>query len=149
MRTLLSIDPGRCTGWAYWVDSSLTACGVTEVGANPCPAVSTLLNGCQALIVELPQVYRAAESKGDPNDLIQVAVEVGRWVERGTVCGSRVRLVRPAEWKGQTPKEVHHRRVQRALGAQELARLPDLPKTKAHNMMDAIGLGLWQLERMR
>jgi hypothetical protein len=101
MQTLLSIDPGRCTGWAYWRNSQLEACGVTSVGSNPCPAVSMLLAGCQALVIELPQVYRAAQSKGDPNDLIQVAVEYRLWLQRGPDEASRVER---ADTQGRSPQ---------------------------------------------
>lgn len=148
-RTLLSIDPGNCTGFAYFLDGRLIRTGVTTVDAPQCPAAGILLAGCQALIVELPQVYRAAQSKGDPNDLIKVALGVGRWIERGTVCGASVTLVKPSEWKGQVPKDIHHKRVLAALDKSEAAAIPQMAQSQRHNALDAVALGLWRLGRLR
>lgn len=143
---LLSIDPGRDTGWAFWVDGYLTECGLTSVEADNCRA-KYLFPWVDETIIELPQVYRAAQSKGDPNDLIKVAVEVGQWKERAKKA--RCTLVHPAEWKKQVPKDIHHNRVMECLYTYERGKIPPLPKTKAHNVLDAIGLGLWYLKRMR
>jgi hypothetical protein len=151
MAYLLAIDPGRCTGWALFTAScELHTCGVTSIASKdiwPLEWVEhpTHLN----VVIELPQIYRAAQSKGDPNDLIQVAEEVGRWRGRFESIGVLPSLVKPAEWKGQVPKDVHHARASKVLFPAELARIPKLPKTQAHNMMDAVALGLWRLSRMR
>lgn len=141
MTLLLAIDPGNCTGFAWFRGDELLECGVTTVDA---PTMSLRPD---RLVVELPQVYDAAHSKGDPNDLIGVAVQVGRWVERYRGLES-IRLVKPATWKGQVPKEIHHGRILRKLALREQGVMPSLPKTKAHNMLDAVGLGMWALGRM-
>lgn len=145
---LLSIDPGRDTGWAFFDNGVLVECGLTSVGMPNCRA-TYLLCFADSVIVELPQVYRAAQSKGDPNDLIKVAVEVGQWKERSKLARGPCTLVHPAEWKKQVPKDIHHMRIMEHLYALERGKIPALPKTKAHNVLDAIGLGLWHLKRIR
>lgn len=148
MRTLLSIDPGMCTGWAFFRAGMLERCGVTTVDAPLCPALA-LIPHCSDLVVEWPQVYRPGQSKGDPNDLIKVAVEVGRWIERADLAGAATSTPTPNEWKGQVPKGVHHARAKGCLTPSELGTLPILPESKAHNMLDAVALGLWRLGRLR
>lgn len=149
MARLLAIDPGNCTGFAVFDSTVLTYCGVTTVDQNPELVYSLGMN--DEIVIELPQVYRAAQSKGDPNDLIKVALQVGRWMERAIVRRVPVHLVKPNEWKGQVRKEIHHERVRKLLHSPELdfVNSTRLPETKAHNMLDAVGLGLWRLGRMR
>ena len=51
-------------------------------------------------------------------------------------------LVHPRVWKGQRPKDVDNRWTLSQLDADELA-----VAGKNHNVLDAIGLGLWRLKR--
>ena len=53
-------------------------------------------------------------------------------------------LVKPAEWKGQVPKKIMNERVLSKLSAQERAIVKD-----NHNAIDAVGLGLHVLGRLR
>lgn len=136
---LTAIDPGVCTGWASFYSGHLALCGITnELRYLP-----------GDIVIEKPQVYRATRSKGDPNDLIDLAILVGRYVER---CNGDVTLVTPAEWKGQVPKHIHARRILDALtdGERRVATVESakLSKSSRHNMIDAIGLGLWKLGRL-
>src|SRR6185312_16842694 len=98
----------------------------------------------RAVLIECPQVYRHHLSKGDPNDLIKLAVGVGRYAEFFENRGAKVALVLPAEWKGQIPKEVHHARVMSALTRHEAAKLLEgckfVADGKRHNVMDAVAL---------
>lgn len=130
-----AIDPGACTGWAVFVDRVLYACGA-ERDASAVPV------GGDLVVIERPQIYRASKSKGDPNDLITLALLAGRYQERALVAGARVELVLPAAWKGSVPKAVHNKRVLASLTPQERALVPD-----DHNAIDAAGLGKWRLER--
>lgn len=143
---IVAIDPGRCTGWAITDGGGCVHdAGVTTVDRG----LPFALHGA-TLVIEVPQVYRAAMSKGNPNDLIKVAIEVGRWIERARIVGADVIEVHPATWKGQIPKEVHHARILRELRPEELARLGGcmaLPESKRHNAMDAVGLALWRAGR--
>jgi hypothetical protein len=95
-------------------------------------------------VVECPQVYQAKFSKGDPNDLVNVALVAG-------ACASAfvsVDIVRPHEWKGNIPKAVHHRRVMRDAPEFVQRSIAAIKQTTLrHNAIDAYALGLWYLER--
>lgn len=97
--------------------------------------------------IELPQVYREAKLKGDPNDLIDLAAVVG-----AICCNSlpgRKNVYLPREWKGQTPKAIFIERAKKRLSLEELQAVR-LPKAKilAHNVWDSVALGLVHLGRM-
>lgn len=55
------------------------------------------------------------------------------------------RLVRPGRWKGNVPKDVHHRRVVQELSLAER----DLCTELNHDGWDAVGLWLWAVGRVR
>lgn len=145
MSQVLAIDPGNDLGWALFEDGQLIFAGLN----NPSTA---LLDGARA-IIERPQVYRSSQSKGDPNDLITLAIGVGQMKERLESRGVQVDLVLPTTWKGQTPKEIHHKRVLARLSPTEKTRLDGCLSCVArgvrHNVLDAVGLGLWFLRRGR
>ncbi len=138
--TYLAIDPGIHTGWAV-LDSAgtLHACGKGE-------AFPILSN--RAAIIECPQVYRAGKSKADPNNLITLAVRVGRYQERLIAAGVPCDLVLPAKWKGQLPKDTHHLRVDATLSERErhvvsqIARLPG-ERGYSEDVWDAVALAKW------
>lgn len=161
----VAIDPGKhgC-GFATYLDGVLVhAAYVSGLGgaahpllevAGPVGALVDQLLAALAydkvdeLVIERPQVYDAPQQRGDQNDLIDLAVVVGGLL--GTLSG-RCRaslLVRPAEWKGQTPKDITETRAKARLSTSELAAI-ELPKAKTvqHNVWDAVALGLWRLGR--
>lgn len=130
-----------------------------------------------ALVIERMRVYANKPGKGeDPNDLIDVtqaaAFAEGAIVARG---GPRALWVYAADWKGQIKKPIHHRRIWSVLTPSERAvlaaaigmtqeaihekieaackRLAVTGKVTgyawtAHNLFDAVGLGLWHLKRV-
>lgn len=98
------------------------------------------------VVVEVPQVYPSSRAKGNPNDLIRVALAAGG---AAVAVGGVVRLVRPHEWKGSVPKEIHNRRTLAKLDREEVEAFEgvDLPPYLRHNALDAVGIGLWRLGR--
>jgi hypothetical protein len=149
---LVAIDPGKVTGVAVFLDvlRSATVC-TEEQCLMAIENAAPIRQGKPAgdCIIEIPQVYLGQQQKGDQNDLINLAVTVGRYVDRATACGFRVKLVKPREWKGQLPKDVCWQRVRETLTSSELANMEKVPKSRAHNMHDAIGLGTWFQKRWR
>ena len=137
---LLAIDPGKDTGWARFIHGRLEACGL---GVPPIVKAA-------AVIIECPE-YRAHD-RVNPNDLIALAVRVGREVERAARAGITAELVRPTVWKGSVPKNIHQPRIVHALTREEHVILDDVlglhAKSKGHNVIDACGIGLWALERL-
>lgn len=102
------------------------------------------------LVWERPQVYRASKSKGDPNDLIGLAA-IGNGVAAAGTWHYGVLAPTPAQWCGQVKKATkgsawkspRGMRIKSRLTAAELALVPD-----QHDVVDAVGLGLWALERL-
>lgn len=134
----LALDPGNCSGWALFSCGVLVSCGVTK------PGKELALDFVDRAIVEIPQIY--PRSDVDPNDLVKLAYSAGLLV--GTLAsGATTRLVRPREWKRQTPKPIHNRRVLGRLGAEERGVYEDAARGIAaglrNNAIDAIGLGLY------
>lgn len=150
---LVAIDPGKVTGVAAFLGEALhmaTACSEEQCLMfieNYAPIRQGKFAG--DCIIEIPQIYPGQQQKGDQNDLIKLAVMVGRYSDRATACGFNVKLVKPREWKGQLPKDVCWRRVRETLTPLELNVMAKLPKSRAHNMHDAIGLGTWFQKRWR
>lgn len=139
---IISIDPGAKTGWAQFSQGWLVACGATK------KPYEVPIQG-KVVIIEKPQIYRGRLQKGDQNDLITLAMLAGRHQERALRAGAQVELPTPGEWKGQVKKEIHHPRILAALTTEEQWRVSYAsggPAVKPdHNMLDAIGLGLWWL----
>lgn len=148
--SVLAIDPGRDTGWAFLDDAGeLVMCGLGE------PPHS---NG-HHVVIERPQVYRSRASKGDPNDLITLAIQVGRYTERAVFAGSTFEHVLPRDWKATVDADVLCHRVVASLTEHEraflfgvlepLARKPmileHLTAGRRHNVIDAVGLAKWSV----
>ena len=77
--TVLAIDPGLDTGWAVLRDGKLVNAGI---GAPPHAAILE----CTHVLIERPQVYRPGASKGNPNDLITIKTNEGKF-NPDTVAG--------------------------------------------------------------
>jgi hypothetical protein len=146
---LLAIDPGkRAVGWSLWTGEALYGAGYQPFD-NLCVLRSWLVAKFPSkIVIEKPQVYPGARAKGDPNDIVDLAIIVG-------ACASILsdaRVVYPGQWKGQVPKTVHHARAISKLGTIErdffVKTLQDVHKTKQHNVYDAVALGLWALGRL-
>lgn len=153
-----SIDPGTSSGLAVWEGSTLThaqllndSTTANALGGHDrclCELETGLATGVLArpagLVIELPQVY--GERKTDPNDLILLAVLVGR-VQN--LVGVETQLVKPREWKGQVPKDVMVRRVWKALTEEERERIQE-PRCRSlrHNLLDGVGIGLAMRQRL-
>lgn len=148
MTHLLCFDPGETTGVAWFVDHELSRAWATkfeELIKSPPRG----FDGQQAdVVIEQPQ-WRPRD-RVDINDLIKLALKTGE-LRHYYRSHAHVVLVVPTTWKGSVPKGIHNERVLRALTPAELARVPRRPRARTpdHNAVDAIGLGLWKLGRMR
>ncbi len=145
-RVYLAIDPGNDTGWAlYRGYDQLLVCGLGD--PRKCYDSYITFGGGVTLsvIIEKPMVYRARLSRGNPNDLITLAIGVGEYKEFFQSRGATVKMVLPHEWKGSVPKDAHNKRVIQELGPSDLAVLESAfhvtAKSKWHNVVDAVALG--------
>lgn len=97
------------------------------------------------MVIELPQVYIASRSKGDPNDLIALAGVVGafaHWFAGMTTTCS------PHSWKGTVPKAIMNARILKHLSPEEQSKIEKAPKSLLHNTLDSVGIGLAHLNRL-
>jgi hypothetical protein len=142
---LLSIDPGADTGWALFEETGrLSDCGLGE------PSAYMHMLRVWDLIIEQPIVYPRAKSR--PNDLITLALCAGELKGRLHREGRRAEYVKPFEWKGQVPKKKHQPRIWAVLDEREHALLlretGKVLEGEGHNIVDAVGIGLWRLGRL-
>jgi len=142
---ILGIDPGlNATGLGALYDGRMSqqtirpdinhhnlAFRVREI-AEKVRLATCDLYGLDLLVIEKPQVYERWKSKGDPNDLVDLAVLVGALIV--VIPAKRILLPQPQQWKGSVPKRIHHRRIR--------TLYPDLGRCSA-DAMDAVGLALY------
>lgn len=161
--TFIAVDPGtRFTSVSVWKDRKLTRvlafrsehetlAGRIDEMANE--AVMTIVEEPAYSVVEVPRVYpddkRGGEKKKnvDPEDLISLTLVAGGFLLLG-----RPIIVRPQEWKGNLPKDVCKRRIEKILKPEELLTAKivySYPGTLQHNLWDAIGIGLFACGRFR
>lgn len=142
---LLAIDPGACTGWALYEGHTLAACGLGDPRLSSKHKVLELTR----VVVEHPW-HRPGDRRSVPNDEIKLGVLAGEW---GGLYRqwAPVKYYFPHQWKGSVPKDIQNARDWARLSSQEqdvvnrAAR--GMAAGKRHNMMDAIGLGLFGLGR--
>ncbi len=156
MSHILAIDPGlRATGYAYFRHGTLAQCGIKGSRARERAEAAAVIGRelavefrrpLDALIVEVPQVYQARLLKGDPNDLVSVALVAGATLQLPAL----IRLaVSPHQWKGNVPKEVTRSRVLFGISPAERLLISEsgVAPSLQHNIYDAVGIGLWYLRR--
>jgi len=157
---LVSIDPGvHACAVVAWVapTSSPTASGVTLYrGAltTPCGAAETPLQVLELLeawgfagapvCVEVPVKYPTRRSTHkDIDALLGVVAGI-----RGAYPVDRFFGVTPFAWKGNTPKGIQASRILSAITQAEHDAVSWPKKSLRHNVIDAIGIGLWKLGRL-
>ena len=142
----LSIDPGtKEMGWALWEDNELSMCGLAR-GKNWIETVQALPKfTLKKLTIEDQQIYR--RSPINAHSLLAVARVVGAVIAYYDFVPSVI--VAPAKWKGQLPKDVCNRRTLAKLTQSELKQFDSAPcpASLKHNLIDAIGIGLWASRR--
>lgn len=138
---ILAIDPGATQGWAFFVDNRLIMCGVRKEEHAFVPSLFIT----PIIVIERPQVYTSRPV--DSNDLITLAILVGRLSAQYEALGLTVEHVLPHAWKGNLDKDMCWRRTKAKLSAAEVLLTEGFAKSYAHNVHDAIGIGLWRLGR--
>lgn len=160
--TLLAVDPGiRGCGiavfedtsltWAAYVKNSLKTGCTAEAASEMASRVREVVLNKQVyptrLALEWPRIY-AWNSKGDPNDLLALAA-VDAAVAALFFAAASVSYY-PSDWKGQMKKEPCHARIRSRLLPSELTAAcvgAHEAKSLAHNVWDAVGIGLHSLGR--
>lgn len=156
MKTLAAFDPGVAGfGVAIFVDDLLLVARyiknplhdrgglVAWRGAGLAAANHAIKFAADAVICEFPRVYGDAQSKGDRNDLIALTCAASFALAPFGVA----EIVYPQQWKGQLPKAICQRRIVAALTAVERERVALPVASLAHNVWDAVGIGLFAIGR--
>ena len=161
MFDLMAIDPGkRAIGVAFASDDRLNSAELVRLkGRNRNDLATDASEGgwCEEIrtrrvIIEYPRVY-PGRGKVNPDDLLDMLAMSLIWAANATALfGTQYQFTRPAEWKGQTPKAVMHRRIRARLDEKEKHTLDknllDVPRAMQHNVLDAVGILLWGLGRL-
>ena len=165
MTVIVAIDPGKTAcGVAIAVDGVLVKAGYPtpkkyrlekpprEVvwarsvhAANDFLRIEHAIGRIDRLVIEMPKVYPGMPNT-DLNDLLDLAAVVGGLLE--VIYYNEARLVHPQEWKGQVPKKVMNARVLSKLSSAEQATI-EYAGAKTHNTLDAVGILLYDLGRLK
>lgn len=144
---VLGVDPGKhFCGWGIVDEHGVDSFGYTRPEYTPIDV--------HAVVVEIPQIYTHRGSKGDPNDLIPLALAAGEVLGffRRFLPTVRTATVLPAQWKGQVPKEVMQRRLLETVPEPKRENLQlalnQYTKEQRHNVLDGIMLALHGRDRI-
>lgn len=145
MGLITTIDAGEHTGWAQGRDGFLISCGYVHVLPDrPLSRIPHMANGLA--VIEKP-VHRREGETVDPNKMITLGIKVGRAVETYLVFGNEVRIIKPTDWKGSTPKKIQNARDQEKLTENERVIVSlsfrSIAAGYQNNVWDAIGIFLW------
>lgn len=166
---LLAIDPGlRHCGYSLFTDGELFEAGLIknpskargpEAWVEMAQAVTQQLiwkHTITHLVLEGQQIYQASRLAGkmgaDANDLLELSGVCGALAASFDMA--ELRRVMPAEWKGTTDKTICQLRVSKRLSDSEAMAISWPGKagkdsSLAHNVYDAIAIGLWAVGRWR
>lgn len=141
---LIAVDPAaRCFAWAHYHDGVLVECGSAVVQDLP---GKFQYPGAQWTI-ETPQNYATFGVAHADLDRLRATVQSIEHHAKG--IKGKVTFTKPFSWKGNVPKQIHHRRVHALLTEAEQALLsPVGSKQYDHNVYDAVALGLWAVGRV-
>lgn len=96
------------------------------------------------VVCEVPRIYPAKNRKGDLNDLITLAGFV--YAVSGLSTFEPVQYF-PRDWKGTIDADVCTARIESRLSEKERERVEECPVSLRHNVIDAVGIGLFHLGR--
>lgn len=136
---MIAHDPGAKPGYARFRGPTLIEVGTMFLF----PVVYLGSPEESRVIVEVP-TGRGGNTRATPDDLIKLALTAGRVIGRYEQLGQYIHTVTPNHWKGSVKKEISHRRIKAVLGEDELRLLVGA----SGDVLDAVGLGLWELGRL-
>ncbi len=156
---LCAVDPGvKATGIALFTDYKLEYVKLVRARSLAMMIASLVhvewppdYGDPKLVLVERPVVYPRDGIK-KAKDLITVALVAGAAAAAfGGAPWTETDFVEPRTWKGSTPKDIHNARVLKILDDDELevfnARIEGLSDGVVHNVVDAVGIGLYKLGR--
>lgn len=156
---ILSVDPGinHC-GVALWTDegvllqawlarSKIKDKSEERIGERWLDVVRAVGTGAvHTLVVEGQQIYRGGRRGANPNDLLELASVLGALAAH--FPRSRVVRYLPRVWTRGADHEVIEKRMKLVLSSAEHGRVERKPPSLAHNVEDAVALGLFHFRRL-
>lgn len=155
----LAIDPGECTGLAWGFGTTLVAVAAAKPGDALDYPPALPRNGGKC-IIEIPRYY-GSKAYGHPakatavaNALIREAITLGGWACAARALGFKVSEEFPRTWKGTVNKRAMCRRIIKCMTLTERQmvaasiKAQKIPKSKVHNVLDAIGIFFWSVGRL-
>jgi hypothetical protein len=163
----LYVDPGKFhAALAFFAEDRLKAKTLLKVSGHSAAAASSELGelafqwltdlgavraGClECVACEKPAIWTQGGFRGDPNDVLDLMATNGSIMH--AVWAHQRAYITTNDWKGQVPKPkkssepyIIEQRVRKRLDEQETAVLGQAPD---HNVVDAVGIGLWDLKRL-
>lgn len=139
---LLAVDPGKNSGFATFDARGM----LQDFGCAPPEVLKRKMHIVpRNLIIEIPEVY--AGGKANANNLITLAIRIGGLIEFFESRRAKVTKVLPKNWKGNTPKLIFCNRVYEKLYHGHKEKILTFPVSKRHDVLDAIGLGMWYFDQ--
>lgn len=155
--TLLSLDPGfRYFGWAAFSGKTLQKAGRIDnrteeelFRLTQPPIFTGLVDVIEMFqwetataVIEFPVVR---VSTPNTEALLKLSSACGAYTSLLQAAGFSVEWVFPSTWKGSVPKKIMCRRIVDKLSPSEYSCID---KPRDHNVLDAIGVGLWKIQRL-
>lgn len=154
------IDPGSTAlGWTGVDGYEFITCGLLRppAGGSIVDCMHKIPGATSKILIERPTVYPHGNAKGDPNDLVHIALMGGVAAGVARCRGgdtAQIVEVQPGAWKGQVEKSVMVERILDLLTVTERRTFESemktqrIPPSLQHNVVDSIGLWLWDIERL-
>jgi hypothetical protein len=155
---IVSIDPGlnEC-GLAWWHDGRLVLAELVQSTmtdkTEPIDArIQAMSEGVRSLrlnigLIVIERMEPRKKLEAAWSTLLDLAYISGR-----ITAGYPTRFLRPSVWTGKRNKTVNHKRIRSRLDKDETAvleeGLKDCPTDNRKEILDAVGIGLYHLERL-
>lgn len=137
---LVSCDPDTTAPtYAYFQGGELVSVTHELSGPRVAPPYPREL----LVVIEAQWIDRASQVRD--RDILSLAIAAGQSSMHFDWC----EWVSPMSWKGNTSKAVSHAWVREVLSDAERAVLVPFRKKVLPEALDAVGIGLWKLGRMR
>jgi hypothetical protein len=147
MKNVLTIDPGKVTGWAYWKQLTKQKFAPKEVGTvtkDHYRELDTLINlrwmPLTCVFIEGQELRSDASSYASAKSgvLLELAQQAGWYAG---ICWSThdctVEFILPSKWKGQLSKKQLRDRVEKIAG-----------EYFTEHIADAVGMGLYLVGKL-
>lgn len=141
---IVAVDPGNEAGFAIFDLASRNLERAELVRGDPTPDLISLFPSDFVFYIEEPHARGHSDKMGAAS-LLKHRDNASKWIMLAQFAkAKRIEQIKPVFWKGSIDKKIFTRRLERDLTELERSFFSRIkPKGKAHNVLDAIGLGKW------